>query len=550
MALEQQTVLEILKIKQKDETLRLSRVGRKPKKGEVLLSNRDIAEMVLGTRSAESTVRRIWAEYKKKGHYRGTQLEGGIASGTIHVKQAKRTRLKGKKFVITSAQNNTLVHEDFFQSLLGYCEHNDAQLLVSGFHYNKNGFQNGKREDSWFDERLVPYMVNESVELADGLVFCGELNILPSAVNPISGLHNYTGENSAIIPHAKLQLESVPTPQSDVAKLIYTTGTVTQRNYVQQKAGQKAEWHHAFAALVVEVDNDGDWFVRQLNCESATGVFYDLLNKYTPKGCDKHEWSITGVQFGDIHADKLRQEVADMCWNNEDSIGKVLSPQYIFLHDLHDHARRNHHNIKDPYYLFKQFNKGKECVQTEVRNTLNLLQDIKQACEEVVIVESNHDLALERWLKEQDYRKDPVNAVFFLEMQTANYRAMSEGKELQTFKTACSMVSDKGEMERLRFLKTDEKFRVHGIEMGQHGHNGTGGSRGSLNAFVKQGIRFNIGHSHNPNIKDGVYQAGACVLPEDSGYAVGGCSWSISHIITYGNGKRTIITCKNGKWRG
>ena len=85
----------------------------------------------------------------------------------------------------------------------------------------------------------------------------------------MSGLYNYTGDQSAIIPHAKLELESVPTHKEDETKLMYTTGAVTMRNYIQQKAGQKAEWHHAYSALVVEVDDDGDWFVRQINAESG-----------------------------------------------------------------------------------------------------------------------------------------------------------------------------------------------------------------------------------------------------------------------------------------
>jgi hypothetical protein len=99
------------------------------------------------------------------------------------------------------------------------------------------------------------------------------------------------------------------------------------------------------------------------------------------------------------------------------------------------------------------------------------------------------------------------------------------------------------------FLSEDESFTICGdIECGSHGHNGNNGARGSTRAFQKQGKRFNIGHQHSAGIKDGVYVAGVSGKL-DMGYNVGGSSWTHSHIVTYKNGKRAIITLKNGKWR-
>jgi len=544
LALSDTIVQEILDLKTQDEQNRNSSKF----KGK-LLSNRDIAEQVIGSRGAESTVRRVWKKYKQHGHYNGTVGKDPIAGGTVNNPVYKRKQVTGKRFVITSAQNNTHIHERFFQSLLGYCKTNDAELMISCFYYNKNGYQNGNRSgDVWFDSRITPYLVNESVQLAEGLVFNGELNILPTARNPMSGFDTYNGDQSGIIPHVKMELQPLPSPKYDEARAMYTTGTVTQRNYIQQKTGQLAEWDHIFGAVVVEIAEDGTWFVRQLHAESTTGEFYDLDKKYTPKGVCSELYHVSAIQFGDIHKDKLRQEIADICWDKEGSIAHELVPDYLLLHDLHDHARRNHHNIKDGYFLFKQFHGKKECVREEVESTVDLLESMASHYGQVVVVESNHDLALERWLQEQDYRKDPINSIFFLEMQLENYKTLAEGKDLQTFKTACEMVRGKP-FENVTFLKTDESFRLHGIEMGQHGHNGNGGARGSAQAFRKQGIKFNIGHSHAPLIKGGVYQAGACMLVEDAGYAKGGSSWAVGHIITYQNGKRTIITCKNGKWR-
>lgn len=542
MALCKETLESIIKYKQEDEANR-----NNPKfKGE-LMSNRDIADVILGSRAAESTIRRVWKKFKQHGHYNGVLGKSPIAAGSVTTPEATRKLAKGKKFVITSAQNNTLVHNEFFDSLEGYCEAEGAELIISCFYYNKNGFQNGKRDESWFDERIKKYMVNESLQLADGLVLCGELNIIPTAVNPISGLHNYTGSDSAIIPHAKLQLESVPTPKHDAAKLMYTTGTVTQMNYVQQKSGQKAAWHHSFSALVVEVDEDGDWFVRQLNAESENGCFYDLGWYYTPEG-RKYVGEIEAVNYGDLHGISISPDVEYACWDGEGNILDTLKPKYQFLHDSMSNARRNHHEIKNCLYMFKQFAHKAECVREEIELTTDLVNKLARPFSQRVVVDSNHDRSLLKWVLEQDFKKDPVNAVLMLELTLALFKATENREDFHMFEHACRMVDDR--MNDVRFLREDESFKICGdIECGSHSDTGNGGARGSVMSFTKLGVKHNIGHSHACTIKDGVVQSGMSG-DLNQGYNKGGSSWSHSHILTYKNGKRCIITQKGNKWKG
>ncbi|MFM9735631.1 hypothetical protein, partial [Streptomyces niveiscabiei] len=90
-------------------------------------------------------------------------------------------------------QNNTYVNSAFLKSLETYCEHNNAELIVGTFSYNKSGFQNlGKGEADWFDPKIEKYILDEPAIIFDKLLWLGELNILPTAVNPLSGYHNYT----------------------------------------------------------------------------------------------------------------------------------------------------------------------------------------------------------------------------------------------------------------------------------------------------------------------------------------------------------------------
>lgn len=539
MALSQESTKKIINL-----LLESMQLKEKGKKG---YANTKIAHDVLSNAKAESTVRRIEKKLLKEGNYRGVVGDKLIASGSIEPPKSKRGKFTGKRYVFTSAQNNTFVHEGLLASLEVYCEHNDAELVVSSFHYNKTGFQNGEDKEVWFDSRIKDLLCDKPMQVADGLVFSGEFNILPTAITPLSGLHNYTGAESCIVPHAKMQVESVPTPKHDVPKLLYTTGCITQLNYIQMKSGTKAEWHHVFGALVVEVDSDGDWFVRQLSAKSDTGCFYDLDKYYTPTGVVDSP-NIEAINYGDLHASLLDQTVADISWRNKDSILDVLKPKYQFLHDVHSHDSRNHHNIKDPHFMFKMFNQKTEDVKEEVILSANTIKETIRDFSKTVVVESNHNLALTKWLKEQDYRKDPVNAVFFLEMQTAIYKSIVEGKSLPVFQYACEKYA--GGVEDVIFLEEDESFRIAGnIECGSHGMNGNNGSRGSMQTYLKLGIKHNLGHVHGAAMREGVCYAGMSGQL-DQGYNKGGSGWNQSHVLTYLNGKRSIITLKNGKWRG
>lgn len=540
MSLSKETTEKIITLL--TESLELERKGKKG------YTNTKIAHDVLSNARAESSVRRIKKRWLEEGSYRGYTGEKPLAAGTTSQPTSKRGFFTGKRYVFTSAQNNTFVHEGFLASLHTYCSYNDAELVVSSFQYNKNGFQKGACGEVWYDSRIKEFLCDRPMQVAEGLVYCGELSIIPTAVTPLSGLYNYTGADSAIVPHAKLQLESVPSPKWDTPKIMYTTGCVTQMNYVQMKSGQKAEWTHSFSALVVEIDEDGDWFVRQLAAKSDTGEFYDLGKYYAPSGVVTTGHTLEAINYGDIHAAGLDETVADISWKDEESILDVLKPKYQFLSDVFDHRNKNHHNIGDHHFLFKMFNNKTESVLDEIKLTAEVIKSTIRPFSKTVVVESNHNLALTKWLKEQDYRKDPVNALFFLEMQTEVYKAIVRGEELPVFDYACNNYV--GGMEDVLFLKEDESMRVAGnIEMGQHGHLGTSGARPSIQSYLKLGIKHNLGHVHGAAIRDGVYYAGMSGKL-NQGYNKGASCWNQSHIVTYANGKRAIITLKNGKWRG
>ena len=487
---------------------------------------------------------------------------------------------KVKRYLCTTAQNNTYLHDELYENLVAYAKDIGAEILVSRFAYQRSGLNRGGDKAEWaptyedqrmsltveevaknpetlygsdryvWAEEVYDHVSDERLELAPGLVWCGEWQRSPTTVNPLSGFQVYTGQKSGIFPHVKLCMESVPTSKHEPAKYNYTTGTITMRNYIQKGAGLKAEFHHCYGALLVEVDSDGDWFCRQLSADSD-GTFYDLDAK-VQDGKVTRGHRVEGLTLGDIHRERIDPVVAQITAKLHDD----LDPKRTFYHDIINFGTRNHHDAKDPFKRFKRHVHGEEDVRAEVEQAMDYInhQSAHWPDTEHVIVDSNHDRALERWLREADWRHDPINMMFYMESVHAKLSAIAnDNDEFHMLGHWWKVHEGTHGVSNVRFLDEDESLVIcddahGGIECGMHGHLGANGGRGNIRSFAKMGRRANIGHSHTAGIVEGIWQAGTNSLM-DLEYNKGLSSWSHSDILTYENGKRCMITMRNGKYK-
>jgi hypothetical protein len=480
-----------------------------------------------------------------------------LSGGTVKSPDDKRRVLEGKgRFVFTAAQNNTELHEGFWLALQRYCKETDARLCVSRFTYNKAEWKkrggitvDNTEEDAeiWYDPRIKPFIVDENVKITDGLVFCGELDILPTAATPLASLYSYTGPNSGIVPHAKVQLQSLATMKHEPAKMLYTTGACTLRNYIDRKAGQVATFHHVFGALVVEIDEHGDWFARQI-LASDDGGFYDL-NEWFDR--DQNGMDVVGpmVTLGDVHIEKMDHFALKGAMNMLDA----LQPEHVVIHDLIDFEARNHHNLKDPHFLAKQYYRGVDRVSTNMGAGARFLYGLSERFKNTAIhvIRSNHDQAFERWLKDPSAQFDAPNAQYWHYWNARWHAEIAAGLPVDLFAVAMREAASKNNLDNLEdihFVEEDESLLIYDIEHGMHGHRGINGSKGNPKQFRQMGRKANTGHTHSAGILDGVYTAGV-LAKLDMEYNSGPSSWSHSHILTYPNGKRCIITQRGSKWR-
>lgn len=470
-----------------------------------------------------------------------------ISGGQFDAITSNVRKLNGTRFLFTSAQNNTDVHTDFLKTLKVYKKHNDAQLIVGQFVYNKNGFQNGVQDDEeiYFDASLKDYFMTEGAEICPGVQWCGELNILPSTKYPLTGLEQHGGKLAAIVPHAKIALESVATAKSKAAKLLYATGAVTLRNYIQKKAGQLAEKEHCYGALIVEVDSKGNWFARQIQTDES-GAFYDLDKFYMPDGTILENQRPIAANWGDLHSEKADLQQTEICMKMLDE----LEPENQFFHDSFDMQNRNHHNRNSGAFLMDQSRMG-ATVKKDLEQCASILNMYERPFINSFIIESNHDLALSGWLDCPMYRfsTDSVNSLTYLELQLKTYQAIVENDtNFNLLEYSLKEWVDMPVPEYWRFLNVDESLEIAGVEMGMHGHVGANGSRGSPKQFRKLDCKANTGHTHTCSIHGNVFTSGVTGNME-MGYNIGFSSWSHSHILTYPNGFRTIVTTMSNEYR-
>jgi len=509
---------------------------------------REVARAVIATGSVSAAARELGIKRSQvQRALTALRRKGALAaSSTI------------RRYLLTAAQDDTAVHAPFWQNLLAYGEHLGAEVMVGPFTYNKAVFSDHETRGGAFRAELQPYLRYDQVDLGP-IVFCAEMNTLPTAVQPLSGLEAYTGQKWSVFPHAKVALLSVPTAVDRLPKQIMTTGCCTIDNYIEKKAGLKARFHHIIGATLVEIDDEDRVWCRQLNAASD-GSFQDM-DVVVRDGEITDGHAVEAVCWGDLHVEKMDPIIADAGWGVDlehmtcvpgDTMIDALRPRYQFFHDALDFTARNHHNIKDHHHRFRMIQAGTDLVESDVAGVARFARATQRDFCQTVFVFSNHDDALPRWLKTADFREDPANAPFFLRCQLALYEAMQrEDRDFNVFWWALQQVDDR-RMDGLLFVDDDESFVIcqatGGVECGMHGHLGINGSRGSAVQLTKTAMRINRGHEHSPSIHAGVYTAGISGRL-DQGYNRGLSGWSQTHIVTYPNGKRTLVTMVDGMWR-
>jgi hypothetical protein len=469
--------------------------------------------------------------------------------GKLPTSDAERfTRpLDSKRYIITTAQNATPVHEALWATLRRAADELEAELVVLPIRYKNPTSQwtQYSRDADWWAEETVPFLFNTRKKLNDNLVLIGDVKTIPTASSPLSGFESLTGKESCILGHTKMQMKMVAVPSGRYPKLLSTTGSCTKPNFTDSKQGAIGKFHHFLGAILVEIDGK-TFHLRQLNANREDGSFIDKEWLYTEKG-RKHAARAAAVIFGDLHERFSDKKVCEATFG-EGGIVETLDPEVQVFHDTVENFAASPHHRGNPFIAQAKFRGSAGNVRNEVMAAVEFVCQHTPDSRKSVLVASNHDDMLARWMCRTDWREDPENAEFYLETALAIVRSAQLGEGGAEYRDAFAhWVEEYRGDAAVRALGKNESFTVQGIECGLHGDDGPNGARGTLKNLSRMGTRVITGHSHTPGIEEGHYQVGTST-PLRLEYNVGPSSWLNTHCVVYANGKRSLINIIDGKW--
>jgi hypothetical protein len=470
---------------------------------------------------------------------------------------------RNRKYLFTGAQNDALVHEGFWENLQAYATYLGAEIVVGPWTYETQWWSENNPTAREYASVLSPYLCFGQMRIGSNFIFAGEMNTLPTASAPISDLVTYSRGKWAVFPHAKRQLKSVPSTDPFVqAHQVMTSGAVTRPKVIPRKAGVKSLFHHVIGATLVEFDEDGDIFCRQITA-GDDGSFYDL-DRRVADGLVTTGNRLRALICADIHTRKLDpiNTMATFGWDTlgsaavyRNNIVDTMDPEHIVVHDIHDNEPANHHHINDNAYAYEMAIRGRQNVAEEVFDVGRFVKRIANERRTVIVAEGNHDIALELYARQGRWRNDGINIRFGLELERSylqhveeRSRALDSGGPTPRFSllehAIRHMHADLGSL--VEWAHDGYSRLIDGIECGHHGFRGANGAKGTVSGFAKLGRKINIGDKHSPEINEGVYVSGAMNLRH--GYNRGPSGWAVTHIFQYQDGKRSLVTLQKGKW--
>lgn len=482
--------------------------------------------------------------FKKKAKEQFPKAFDNIVDDSIFTPKAlkllKSSINKNDTYFVSTAIEGCKPHQGFLESINTFNAEREALSL----------YLTASDPAAAVEFSLDPAFKNEHIVFSDvalnSSVHLSSIKLSAKHIDPTTGLSRLGQRNGSFIyASPKQRLKMTATSNSKLPHAIMTTGAVTlptykTNRYMSDRTAHIAENDHVIGGLIVEVVDNKTFHYRQVQADKS-GSFIDLGIKYTPSGVEKVRPE--ALVLGDLHSGETDPIARKAFFDGKDSVLQVTKPKRVFIHDGFNGRSISHHEVKNKVLR----------AQRSLLNQLDLYTELKEFSkdleflashdfvEEVVVVKSNHDEFLDRYLAEGRYVEDAQNHAVGLKLALA----MVEGENplehaLKWFKIKNA--------DKITWLERDEDYKIAGVELGAHGDKGSNGSRGSLQSMENAYGNSVSGHSHTPEILRGAWQVGTLSLLKLD-YNVGASSWVHTSCLLYSNGSRQLINVINGKWK-
>jgi hypothetical protein len=463
------------------------------------------------------------------------------------------TKVKGcNRFVITTAVTGCKVDKSFMDSISTYCDKNNAEMLVllstdpaaavseqKDQHGEPIPIRSQKMTGNWTVDPDIP---RDSIVVSDtslnSKIHIKAVKLSAKHIDPATGFTRIgRREGSFIYASPKQRLKYTRNPKGSTPHAVMTTGAITlpayeTNRYMSDRTATIATHDHRLGAIIVEIYNNKEYYFRQVQAAND-GSFVDLGVRYYP---NKTEEDLPeALVLGDWHCGETDPVAREVFFD----VAKRMQVPRMVLHDAFNGTSVNHHEEKDAIIRGQRSEHGELSVKDEFRILASDMNDMLEISEEVIVVKSNHDDFLDRYLRRTAFKDDPVNYRVSLDLAAHLY----DGKDTIRFGVEKFGLKEENK-EKVRWLKIDESFVIGGVELGAHGHGYVSGIRNIENAYGDSVT----GHTHAPQILRGAWVVGTCSLLQLS-YNAGPSDWVHASCLVYSDGSRQLINAINGRWK-
>jgi len=409
-----------------------------------------------------------------------------------------------------------------------------------------------QRNADWWSPAVRPFLWNVRETLNPNVTVLGDIRIQPTASSPLSGAEALSRASSAVVGHTRAQTVAVATPQHSMAKLLMTSGSCTVSNYTDTRVGRLGDFHHSLSAVLIELRGT-HFYMRRLNYSDKTKRVIDMGVAYYK---DRHETAPPSLALiqGDTHVDFVDPKVIEATFGAGGMIERTR-PLNLVWHDLLDAHSCNPHHAKNPFADIAKYYAGRSEVNAETKRAVEFVDEQTQRAVKAtknkglmsVLVPSNHNDFLARWIMSEDWKKLPAeNRRFYLRtaLHMAEHTVLTE-KGIE-FPDPFTNIFRAANVPNARVLDLDEPFVLADVALHMHGDRGPNGSRGSIKNIRRVATKSVIGHSHTPGEDEGCVQVGTSTRLRLE-YNAGASSWLNTHCDLNADGKRQLVTIVDGR---
>ena len=383
---------------------------------------------------------------------------------------------KSGLFFLSAAIAGQTVNVPFFNTVKNFCKIEGAELRILSMRGVKKG-------DELYPIELHDYMENFFTEIKfNSNLTALDMMLYPQQQLPLTGFDRYAQGKSIVIASPKQQLKFVPVSNIGLPHIGHTTGAITNPdNYAHTRAGAMAAQDHKLGGLIVQVVDSKIFHIRQVQANEHGG-FQHLGKYYEGEKVDTAD--AAAVVIPDYHCG-FHDEKSTAAWFR---LVAEVKPKFVIFHDLFDGYSISHHHDDD---IYTQVNRPAhvKTLELELKCVADeLLKWQKHTNAQLVVVKSNHDEVIEKWLKKGKWKFDREN--YNVGLRLAHYYVTEKKDPLECY------LRDVHNITNVRFLQRTEEFKLEGVHLGYHGDKGPNGTRGgakSLSAVLGDCI---IGHYH------------------------------------------------------